>query len=260
MYARAAVRLPVFALLAASFALALSGSALVAGCDDESGGGGAGSDGGACDPTALACNTAPAPDGGAACALPFVGDPCAPMELELVYFDVDQANHPLVAGAEVPLICPPQGGRVMFLGVRAKNVDPCGVSLTGALRDVDSNAVRVEQRIVNLTPTADGWVETSPGDISRYANVPVCPNQWTDKTIYEADFRVEVVLQDRCGNVGQAEELIRPACSEPGHQGECQCLCRGGYVLGEPCPEAQGEEPCGATLGEGGAGGAGGGP
>ena len=254
------MRHPLQALRFAALVLGAASSAQLAGCDDETGGGGGGVDGGVCDPTVLPCAPAPVPDGGGSCSLPFVGDPCAPLEVEVLYFDVDQENHPIAAGAEIPLICPPQGGRVMFLGVRARNVDPCGVSLTGALRDVDSNAVRVEQRIVNLAPTDDGWAESSPGDISNFANVPICPNQWTDKTIYESDFRLELVLQDRCGRQVQKQETVRPACSEPGHEGECRCMCRAGYVLGEPCPEAAGEEPCGATFGEGGAGGAGGGP
>lgn len=230
----------------------MSAAATQGGCGggDE---GGSAPDAGACDP--LQCQVPEVPDGGAACSLPFVGDPCLPMEIELLYYGVDQLNHAVEPGGEIPLICPPQGGRVMFIGVRVKNVDPCGVSITGALRDTDSNAVRVEQRIVNLSLTQDGWAETDISNIANFANVPVCPNQWTDKTIYSEDFGLEAVVQDRCGRKGSAKETVRPACSEAGHAGECHCMCKGGYVLGEPCPEAQGEVPCGETFGAGGAGG-----
>ncbi|MCC6999828.1 MAG: hypothetical protein IT370_34820, partial [Deltaproteobacteria bacterium] len=69
------------------------------------------------------------------CQLGFVGDKAAQPSLEVIYLYADGTVRPALEGGEAPLIEPPQGGRVIFAGVRARNVDACAATLSGALRD-----------------------------------------------------------------------------------------------------------------------------
>ena len=64
------------------------------------------------------------------------------MDFEFVGVDNDYDAVPLADGGPLAILQPPQGGRVVFVGVRATNVDGCGLQLTGALRDETSRQVR----------------------------------------------------------------------------------------------------------------------
>ncbi|MBC7052244.1 hypothetical protein G6O46_24860, partial [Salmonella enterica subsp. enterica serovar Enteritidis] len=101
---------------------------------------------------------------------------------------------PLNDGDDLAIVFPPQGGRVAFVGVRAINLDGCGVQVTGALRDLGSRQVRVDGRTVNLRKEADGWGTTGQGTttnledsaaIGDYSNVPLCPNQWAEVDVFD---------------------------------------------------------------------------
>lgn len=222
----------------ASMGFALATIALLgAGCPEESDGTGTGGTG-AGQPT---------------CDLPYLGDQAADPQLELIYYGADEMDHPLEDGGVVDLILPPQGGRVLFIGVRATNVDPCEAVLTGAMRDTDTQQVRFDTRTINLVADGDGWGKSATGDIASYANVPACHNTWTPKDIFGSDFQLEVVLKDRAGKEVQKTISARPSCAEPENEAECLCICQGGYVLGQECGEGGGGE------GGGGQGGAGGG-
>lgn len=174
------------------------------------------------------------------CELTYLGDSVAEIEMELVFSGGDAADHPLTDGAVIDLVLPPQGGRVLFVGVRATNLDPCEAELSGVLRDLDTQQVRFDTRTVNLTPDGSGWGRSASGDLSSYANIPVCHNTWLEKDAYENDFELEVNLKDREGKTAQVKLMVRPTCSEPAVYDECRCICRGGYVLGEMCASGQG--------------------
>jgi len=96
---------------------------------------------------------------------------------------------PVQSGGTVPLVTPPQGGRVIFLGVRATNVDPCAVKITGAIRDPATKQVRVDARTVNLSPSGDGYGVSVDSSISSFANVPVCPNEWASTDAFDQPSR-----------------------------------------------------------------------
>jgi hypothetical protein len=137
------------------------------------------------------------------------------------------------------MLLPPQGGRVIFVGVRATNVDGCGVQLTGALRDVTTRQVRVDARTLNLNPSGDGWGScVAPGgvaQIANYANVPLCPNQWAEKDLFDVEYELSVSLRDRQGKTVVETIRVVPRCAEPANRAECLCICKGGYMLGESC-------------------------
>jgi len=216
-------------------AIALS-SAPLAGCPD--GGGTTEDDAGA--------DVGPSP-----CATGFLGDPNAAPEIELRALTATGEDVPLTEGGELAIIFPPQGGRVAFLGVRARNVDGCGLKIIGALRDPVSKGVTLDGRTVNLAREADGWGTTGRGAnitniddsqaIGDYSNVPLCPNSWAKQDVFDEPFEVEVQITDRLKRAATKKVTVTPRCAEPGaRETSCRCLCKAGYVLGESCGEDAG--------------------
>jgi hypothetical protein len=227
-------RAAILLIVAASGALLLSAGA--SGCDPE---------------------TIPPVDAGTdvivGCTLPFIGDSTKETEIELIALKADYTSAPVAEGDSVALLFPPQGGRVIFAGVRARNIDPCNVQLSGAVRDVDTKQIRVDSRTVNLAATSDGWGSSSDTDIASFANVPMCPNSWSKTNIYGTKYELEVTLTDRAKHKITKKVGVVPACAEPENAAECACICKGGYVLGEMC-----DGTSSTSSGSGGAGGAGG--
>jgi hypothetical protein len=183
------------------------------------------------------------------CTLAYLGDKTKDPELELIALGADYMSSAIADGAKVALLFPPQGGRVVFVGVRATNLDPCAVKLAGAMRDVTSKQVRIDTRTINLEPADDGWGQSSEGDIASFANVPMCPNQWSNTNIYGTEYEVEVTLTDRDKRKVTKTIRVTPECSEPALSAECTCICKGGYVLGEMC---DGGAPTSSSSGAGG--------
>ncbi|MFO0550381.1 MAG: hypothetical protein U0271_18445 [Polyangiaceae bacterium] len=193
-------------------------------------------------------------EGPTPCAAGFLGDPKGEPQLQVFAWGADGANHDLSDGSTVDLIQPPQGGRVVYVSVRATNVSACGLTLTGGLRDPDSNQIRFDTRSIALHDTGDGWGEVTSGDLASYANVPVCHNLWTDKDIYDTPFTLEATLTDGEGNQATSSFSVVPTCAEPALLDECLCICEGGYTLDTVC--GAGGAGGGGVGGAGGAGGA----
>lgn len=169
------------------------------------------------------------------CMRPFIGDATKEIEIEIIALRPDYTSVPVVEGDSVALLFPPQGGRVIFAGVRARNVDPCSAQLIGAVRDLDTKQVRVDSRTINLEATDDGWGRSVESDIASFANVPMCPNSWSKPNIYGTSYELELTLTDRAKRKGTKKVGVIPACAEPENAAECTCICKGGYVLGEMC-------------------------
>ncbi|MBX3263405.1 MAG: hypothetical protein KIS78_13095 [Labilithrix sp.] len=200
-------------------------------------------------------------DGGAdapptsVCPTGYLGDPSADAVVELRALRADGTDVPLSDGDDLAVLFPPQGGRVAFVGVRALNVDGCGVQIVGALRDPGSKQLRLDGRTVNLRREPDGWGTTGRGtttniedsaEIGDYSNIPLCPNQWADQDVFDVSFELEVVVTDRRKKTTTKKIAVVPRCAEPGDkETACRCLCRNGYVLGETCGEDAGVD--GAT-------------
>ena len=191
-------------------------------------------------PTICACSPPPpepSEDAGiiGGCTLPYVGDPNAPMEVEVVALGPNGKLHPITDGSDITLMFPPQGGRVVFAGVRARNVNPCGVRLAGALRDPMSKQVRIDNRIINLQIASDGYGQSNIADIFTFANIAACPNQWSDQDLMDVPYELTLSLTDKDERkVTQVIQVI-PRCDEPGQIGGCRCQCDADYVLGMPC-------------------------
>ena len=218
-----------------------TGAASFAGCSDEN----------ASPPDAGAEASVEA--GPSTCPTGFLGDPSKDPEIELRALTADGADVPLTEGSDLAIILPPQGGRVAFLGVRARNVDGCEMKIIGALRDPVSKRVTLDGRVVNLTREADGWGTTGRGAnitniddsqaIGDYSNVPLCPNSFAQQDVFDKPFEVEVVITDRLKRTVTKRVNVTPRCAQPGaRETACRCLCRGDYVLGETCGEDAGVE------------------
>lgn len=169
------------------------------------------------------------------CKLPFQGDANAAPQIELIYSGADGLNHPVEEGGEIPMLLPPQGGRVVYVGARVTNMDPCQATLNGSVRDLDTDQVRLDIRTVNFTPTGDGWAQSAEGNPAVFSNVPLCPNQWSESDLFGASYLLTIKVTDRGGKVAEAQAHVRPSCVEPDNEADCKCICRGGYMLGDTC-------------------------
>jgi hypothetical protein len=200
----------------------------------------------------LGCAKTPAPDAADAaprsiCATGYVGDPKLDPLLEVRALQADGTDVPVKDGDNLAVLFPPQGGRVSFVGVRANNVDGCGLVITGALRDPLSKQVRLDGRTVNLQREPDGWGATGHGasaniadsaEIASYSNIPLCPNLWADQNVFDLPFELEVIIVDRLGKKATKTVTVVPRCAEAGERlASCHCLCKTGYVLGEACTD-----------------------
>lgn len=184
------------------------------------------------------------------CATGYLGDPKAPAIIELRALRADGTDVAINDGDDLAVLFPPQGGRVSFVGVRALNVDGCGMQVVGALRDPISKQLRLDGRTVNLRREPDGWGTTGRGtttnledsaEIGDYSNMPLCPNQWASQDVFDVPFELEVVITDRLKKTVSKKITVTPRCAEPGaKETGCRCLCRKGYILGENCGEDAG--------------------
>jgi len=186
------------------------------------------------------------------CAAGYLGDRDAAPIIELRALLANGTDVPINDGDDLAVLFPPQGGRVSFVGVRALNVDGCGMQVTGALRDPTTKQIRLDGRTVNLRREPDGWGTTGRGtttniedsaEIGDYSNIPLCPNQWADQDVFDVPFELEVVIVDRQKKTVNKKIRVVPRCAEPGaKEVSCKCLCRNGYVLGELCGEDAGTD------------------
>jgi len=184
------------------------------------------------------------------CATGYLGDPNADAVIELRALRADGTDVALNDGDDLAVLFPPQGGRVAFVGVRALNVDGCGMQIVGALRDPITKQLRLDGRTVNLRREPDGWGTTGRGtttniedsaEIGDYSNIPLCPNQWAEQDVFDVPFELEVVITDRRKKSTTKKITVVPRCAQPGEREvSCRCLCRKGYVLGETCGEDAG--------------------
>lgn len=172
------------------------------------------------------------------CSLADLGDPKQPIVLQVTALGVTNMSTPIVDGMSVDLITPPQGGRVIFIGAKATNLSPCGVVISGSIKDPGNGAVMLDKRTVNLKPQADGYGTSNDTNISTFANIAVCPNQWSSQNIYDQTYEVTLEITDKVGRSASQSVMVVPRCAEtePTLYSGCLCTCKQGYTLGAPCP------------------------
>jgi len=141
-----------------------------------------------------------------------------------------------VEGGEVPLIRPPQGGKVLFISVLVRNVSSGPIQLTASLANPCSDRLlTVEDRPVVFHENADGWGEpVQPTMQASFSNIAACPAANAQRDIDGAPHRVSIEFRDQLGRTGAATAMVIPVCAEPEFLAECQCECDSEY--GETCP------------------------
>ncbi len=175
------------------------------------------------------------------CAAGYLGSSTAPIAFEISALGDSPTELRLADGDVAPMMLPPQGGRVVFVGVRATNLDGCAMKLSAAFRDTTSRAIRLDARTVNLTARGDGWGTVGEpdgriGNQGDYANVPVCPNEWSARDIYGQTYELEVTITDRFGKTATKIIHTVPQCAGPDPSWQpCACICKAGYKLGQSC-------------------------
>jgi hypothetical protein len=179
---------------------------------------------------------------GAAECNPFcvVGDLDEDPVVELVWSNGD-GYQPLGEGDEVPMVVPGQGGRVLLLGVRAKNVDSCALQLSVSVHDQctaeegnDGRIVGREGRPVALRGRDDDWAVPSENDdaFDVFANIPTCPNLASSRDFDGHPYFVRARVTDQTtGKAAEAEGLVTPTCDDV----YCACECDANRVLGDAC-------------------------
>lgn len=175
--------------------------------------------------------------GGAACT--FVGTMGAPAEIEPLLMKADGALVPLHDGDPIDILTPPQGGIVAFVGLRATNLSPCGVRVSGAIRDSGpGHLVRVDLRSVTLHEDGTGWAAPLPQDFSSVSNIPLCHNVWSSRDLYGVPYVLELELLDADRrSLAQKTLTVTPRCADADARdlAECLCICKQGYHLGDSC-------------------------
>jgi hypothetical protein len=173
-----------------------------------------------------------------------IGDPSAPAELEIVHLDRDNQVVTTASSQQVPLVAPPQGGWIVLLGARARNLDGCEVQLTTSFHDLCSpDIIKVDARPTHLDPTGDGWGLTS---VTTFANLPFCPQPAAPRNLHDQPFVVTVTLEDLDGKRASRDITIVPVCPEGSES--CRCQCDRDYVLGScPPPRRTALPACGIT-------------
>ncbi len=152
-----------------------------------------------------------------------VGDLSQPARMQVVAHDLV----PLEDGAELALTSPPQGGKILLVGVRVTNVDLCNATIQVALKDLVTGRVAgIERRPIAWRLADDGFAEPAQPDyISDYANVPVCPNANLAQDIDGNPWQLEVRFYDRSQTALEQILTVTPTCADDWDPALCQCEC-----------------------------------
>ena len=142
---------------------------------------------------------------------------------------------PVADGSEIPMENPPQGGFVMYIGARARNVDACGIEVAGTLRDPTTLAqLGFDARDTDMLKTADGWGEVDAKDNSNESNVNACPDYVGGDRV-NGDYLLEMKVTDRekrTATVSHHVKLICDPALDPDEAARCACECKANYKLG----------------------------
>ena len=168
-----------------------------------------------------------------------LGDRSRPIEARPVYVDYRGQLQP-IAGGNVGLIPPIQGGYVLMVGLEATNLNGCSATVKGVLRDLATGAVVAEEeRPSQLFAGADGWGAPSFPQTATTANLTTCP-PFTGPPPHDIDgttWRLELSITETGGRAATWSGDVVPMCraSEPDPTA-CPCQCDADFEFGQPCP------------------------
>jgi hypothetical protein len=165
-----------------------------------------------------------------------IGDRTQAIELVPVHWPAGGDVVDLVDGGAIDLVRPIQGGKVVYVGVRARNVDGCNLMLTAALRDrATQQVIALEARPVKLVDRGDGW-GLPESTFDHLANVPACPTASASVDVDGATWGLELRLEEPGGRRAETALSVVPQCRLADEGDECRCECDSDYELGSACP------------------------
>ena len=185
------------------------------------------------------------PDGGTPIVECFYGDEAEAPAGELVFLDENFEMQNLLPGQAVPTVLPPQGGKVILVGARIKNMDMCSLQANGGVFDDCQRPARIigrEGRGLQMVPNdAIGFAEPrDPGTLNNYVNIPLCGNFTSSRDIDGEPYRVEIRFSDRARRSLVLTADITPFCAgTPGDPAgvfeQCECECDADYSFDLTC-------------------------
>lgn len=152
----------------------------------------------------------------------FAGDAAQPVQLEAFALDASGAPAVLREGDAVLLQRPPQGGYVIYAGVAARNLEPCGVTVTAYLIDrATGNALtNLDQRRADLTSQSNGYGFPAQS-YTQTPNIPACPDALHAGVVGRAAI-LHAELTDARSRGATIEVGVIASCAS---DARCACLC-----------------------------------
>jgi hypothetical protein len=165
------------------------------------------------------------------------GDEKGAPEVELVARTLEGTAELIEAdGHLVDLTFPVQGGHVLFLGARVKNLFACKAEISARVMDPSNGHLAAEEiRQVGFSVAAgDGYGMSDVSDTAEVANVPACPN-YLDRDLVDQPWTLELKVTDADGRSASQTRSIVPVCrqSDPYARAVCRCECKGMYSFGK---------------------------
>ena len=157
-----------------------------------------------------------------------------------------QPTAPVADGDAIPLVYPLQGGHVLLVGARMRNLHTNTIKIQGRLRHpVTGDIVGEDTRTVVVEPV-DGdptQVQTNIQTNSQVANIPACPN-YSDRSLAGGlTWTIEITVTELYVAIPRTVTVTRttvPTCGTgPNDPALCLCECGADYVLGK-CPTPNG--------------------
>lgn len=143
---------------------------------------------------------------------PFVGDSSAAPRIDAIFSLGSGTQIDVNDGGTVPILRPGQGGGVLFIGARYRNMGSC-VSISAQLRDPATNAIAgFESRTVDSDVGPDGQSASVKGDNYDTANVPVCPANTELGAVSGRVWTLDVTVTDSSGKSAKSSIKVTPIC------------------------------------------------
>ncbi len=141
-------------------------------------------------------------------------------------------------GDSVDLWNAPQGGHVVLLGAKVKNMTSDTATLKVRFRRPDTGLIVAEEgRTVKMVPVPDepGVMQPDIRSRSQVTNVPLCPS-YDHIGVVDQSFNVEVIVTalytDPVQSATTTLEVVA-RCSTPDDEAFCRCECAADYFLGK---------------------------